>query len=113
MPDDADRADGGDGDVDGDERTTRERLRDRIEDHPATPTALADALDVHPDAALEHARHVARSVRGEADAEFLVRPPECVDCGFDGFDDPLNRPSRCPECRSERIREPAFTVEAE
>jgi len=52
--------------------------------------------------------HVSRSVEG--DAELLVAPPECRDCGFDGFDDPINQPSRCPECKSERIEEPAFVI---
>ena len=91
-------------------RTTRERIADRLRRAPATPSALSEAFEVTPGSALEHVRHVARSLDG-ADEELLVRPPACRDCGFDDFDDRLNVPSRCPECRSENVAEPAFTVE--
>jgi len=57
----------------------------------------------------EHLEHVAQSVDG--DEQFLVAPPECRNCGFDGFDDPLNYPSRCPDCKDEAIAEPTFTIE--
>ncbi|MFC6726892.1 transcriptional regulator, partial [Halobium palmae] len=49
---------------------------------------------------------------GDGDGErFLVAPPECKQCGFSAFDDPVNYPSRCPECRSEGIEEAVFKVE--
>jgi predicted Zn-ribbon and HTH transcriptional regulator len=41
----------------------------------------------------------------------LVAPPECRDCGFTDFHDLVNRPSRCPECKSEGVEEPAFRIE--
>jgi len=40
----------------------------------------------------------------------LVAPPTCDDCGFDAFDDLVNRPSRCPECKSESVTEPAYRI---
>jgi hypothetical protein len=92
--------------------TTRERMTERLREEPLSVSALADEFDVTTSAALEHVRHVAKSVEsGEADEQFLVAPPECRDCGFDGFDDPLNRPSRCPECKSEAVGEPAFRID--
>ncbi|MFB6135968.1 MAG: transcriptional regulator [Halobacteriaceae archaeon] len=90
-------------------KTTRQRIRERLAEGPATASELAAEFDVTPQVALDHVRHVARSL--EDDAEFLVRPPTCRDCGFDGFDDLLNLPSRCPECKSESVDEPAFVVE--
>ena len=42
---------------------------------------------------------------------FLVAPPECRNCGFSAFDDPVNYPSRCPDCRSESIEEAVFKIE--
>jgi len=92
------------------EGTTRERIRDALADRAMTPRDLAAEFDVTPSAALDHVRHVARSL-ADADADLLVRPAECRDCGFDGFDDPLNRPSRCPECRSERVADPAVRID--
>jgi predicted Zn-ribbon and HTH transcriptional regulator len=91
-------------------RTTRERIADHLRDGAATPSALSEAFEISPESALDHVEHVARSLAG-TDEELLVRPPACRDCGFDGFDDRLNVPSRCPECRSENVAEPAFTVE--
>jgi len=92
------------------ERTTRQRVADALRSDPATPSELADRFDLAPASAVEAVRHVARSLR-PTDDELLVRPPTCLDCGFDRFDDPANCPSRCPDCRSERVAEPSFTIE--
>ena len=92
------------------DRTPRERIAAHLREQPATPTELANELDLTPHAVVRHVQHVARSVEG-GDEQFLVRPPACRACGFDDFDDPLNLPSRCPECKNERIEEPAFVIE--
>jgi len=90
--------------------TTRERIAERLREETLTPGALAREFDVGPDDALSHVEHVARSL-GNTDEALLVAPPACRDCGFDGFDELANRPSRCPECRSENVDEPAFRIE--
>ena len=87
--------------------TTRQRIAERLRSGPATATELAADLSVPAATVYDHLEHVSRSV---GDDEFLVSPPTCRDCGFDGFDDPMNAPSRCPACRSERIEEPAFVI---
>lgn len=92
------------------EGTTRERIADHLRHEPATPGALSEEFGVGADAALRHVRHLARSLE-HADEELLVAPPECRECGFDRFDDPANRPSRCPACKSEGVREPQFRIE--
>ncbi|MFB6092878.1 MAG: transcriptional regulator [Haloquadratum sp.] len=94
------------------EATTRERLADALREAPHTATALSETVGVARSSVYRHLEHVARTVESDAtDERFLVAPPECRECGFDGFDDPLNDPSRCPECRSERIAEPQFLIE--
>jgi len=90
--------------------TTRRRIADRLREQPMSAGALANEFEVRTDAALDHVRHVARSLE-PTDETLLVAPPECEDCGFDGFDDPVNRPTRCPECKSEAVAEPTFVVE--
>ena len=92
------------------DETTRRRIADALREAPATPSALAVAFDLTPDAVVGHVEHVARSVDGNGE-QLLVAPPTCRECGFDGFDDLLNRPSRCPSCKSESVDEPAFTIE--
>ena len=98
--------------VDADNTTTRERLADALRTAPHDAADLSTAVGVPKSAVYGHLEHVARSVRADAtDEQFLVAPPECRACGFDGFDDPLNDPSRCPECRAERIAPPTFVIE--
>ncbi len=92
------------------DRTTRERMADRLREKSLSAAALAREFDVQASDALDHVRHIARSLE-ETDGQLLVAPPECRDCGFDRFDDPANRPSRCPECKSESVSEPHFRVE--
>lgn len=91
-------------------RTTREKIADALREGPETASSLSERYSISIGSALRHVRHVARSVDG-TDEEFLVKPPTCRNCGFDGFDEALNHPSRCPECKSEAIDEPAFTIE--
>ena len=99
--------------------TTRQRIADALREDPRTASDLAEALSLPTPTVYEHLEHVSQSVadgeadgdgNGDADEEFLVAPPTCRECGFDGFDDPVNEPSRCPECKSERIEEPAFVI---
>ncbi|PSP89128.1 transcriptional regulator [Halobacteriales archaeon QS_4_69_34] len=92
------------------ETTTRQRIAEHLDERPAAAGTLADEFDITTGTALEHVEHIARSLDG-ADARLLVAPPTCRDCGFDGFDDRANRPSRCPECRSEAVEEPLFRIE--
>lgn len=91
-------------------RTTRERIGDRLREEPLSPSAIAREFDVTTSTALTHVEHIARSHR-EREEDLLVAPPECRDCGFDNYDDLVNRPSRCPECKSEDVAEPAYTIE--
>ncbi len=94
------------------DETTRQRLADALRVEPATPSELAVELDLTPHAVVRHAEHVSRSIDGTTtDEQLLVAPPTCRDCGFDGFDDLLNLPSRCPDCKSESVTEPTLTIE--
>lgn len=94
--------------------TTRQRIASELRRRPAArPTALVDMLgdygiEVDITTVLDHVEHISQSV--DADEQLLVAPPECRDCGFDGFDNLVNVPSKCPECRSEWIEEPEFTI---
>ncbi|WP_313690949.1 transcriptional regulator [Halorarum halobium] len=90
------------------ERTTRERIADDLRAEALTAPELSARLAVPTAQVYDHVRHVARSLDEE---ELLVAPPECRDCGFSGFDDPANAPSRCPDCRSESLTDATFTID--
>jgi predicted Zn-ribbon and HTH transcriptional regulator len=90
--------------------TTRQRIADALREEAATASDLSRAVGIPRSSVYGHLRHVARSLDGD-DEQFLVAPPECTQCGFSDFDDPVNCPSRCPQCRSEGIEEAVFKVE--
>jgi hypothetical protein len=95
-----------------DDATTRQRIADALRAGPHDATDLSETLGISRASAYRHLRHVAQTVDGDdGDEQFLVAPPECRECGFSAFDDPVNYPSRCPECRSERIEEAVFKIE--
>jgi hypothetical protein len=91
------------------EETTRQRLADELRSQPRTASELSTHVGVPASTVYDHLQHVARSLDG--DEQFLVAPPECRHCGFSAFDDPVNYPSRCPDCRSEDIEEAVFKIE--
>jgi predicted Zn-ribbon and HTH transcriptional regulator len=92
------------------DRTTRERMADELREEALSASALAREFEIRTPEALDHVRHVARSL-APTDEALLVAGPTCQDCGFDEFDDPVNRPSRCPACKSETLTEPVFRIE--
>lgn len=95
-----------------DEATTRQLIADALREEALTASELGNRFDKPPSVIYDQLEHVARSIRGsDTDEQFLVAPPECRECGFNDFDDPVNYPSRCPECKSERIEEPVFKIE--
>ena len=93
-------------------RTTRERMADRLREESLSASALAREFELGTSTALTHVEHIAQTL-AHTDETLLVAPPVCRDCGFDGFDDLVNRPSRCPDCKSENVEEPAFRVDSE
>ena len=93
----------------GAERTTREQIVSFLREESAAPGEIASEFEITTASALSHVEHIAKSLDG-TDEQVLVAPPECPECGFDEFDSLINRPSRCPECKNERISEPIFTV---
>lgn len=57
-------------------------------------------------------RHVERTLRRQR-RELRVEPAACRDCGFLFRGREAKRffaPSRCPRCKSERIRDPRLTI---
>jgi predicted Zn-ribbon and HTH transcriptional regulator len=91
------------------ERTTRQRMADRLREQALSASALAREFELQTATALSHVEHIAQTLES-TDEQLLVAPPACVECGFDGFDDLINRPSRCPKCKCENVDEPAFQV---
>lgn len=92
------------------ERTTRQRIADQLREQPLQAGTIANEFDITTQEALSHVEHLSKSLANGPE-QLLVAPPECPECGFDEFDDLINRPSRCPDCKSESVEEPVFRVE--
>jgi predicted Zn-ribbon and HTH transcriptional regulator len=90
--------------------TTRQRIAERLRDDAMAAAAIARDFEIRASEAVSHVEHIAQSLE-HSDEQLLVAPPTCRDCGFEDFDDLLNRPSRCPDCKSESVAEPVFRIE--
>ena len=63
----------------------------------------ADAKDV-----LIDLQHVSIALK----KRFVMDPSQCRNCGFVFKDmEKLKRPSKCPECKGEKVSEPIFSIE--
>ena len=87
--------------------TRRQRIAEILRHGPITVLQLAREMGAPVKAVVDDLGHVMRSLRGRV----RVEPAECGECGFVFRGrHRVETPSRCPECRSEDIREPRFWV---
>jgi predicted Zn-ribbon and HTH transcriptional regulator len=92
------------------ERTTRQRIADSLRAEAMAAGTIANEHDIRTAEALTHVEHISKSL-DNTEEQLLVAPPECQECGFSAFDDLVNRPARCPDCKSEDVAEPAFKID--
>lgn len=89
-------------------KTRRQRLMGLLERDAFDVEELAETLMLQVRTVLDDLEHV----RHSAGDDFTIVPPECRNCGFVFRKrDKIKRPSRCPECKDERIDGPWFTIE--
>lgn len=87
--------------------TLRQALLEALKGPPATARDLSQLVRISERDVLDNLEHLAESV------ELVVEPAECKACGFE-FEGRtrMKKPSRCPECKSERIAPPRFCVQS-
>ncbi|MGV9169299.1 MAG: transcriptional regulator, partial [Promethearchaeia archaeon] len=93
--------------------TRRQRITKLLDeiDQPLTAIDIREILELESISKIsEDLTHIAKSVQNEG-KQLLMRPASCGDCGFVFRSRTRpDTPSRCPECKSERIRMPAYTI---
>ena len=95
------------------EQTTRQRIRELLTDQTLSARELAQIVGIPERQVEDHLTHIVKTVRREQSMQFLLRPSECLDCGFVFRDrQRLTCPSRCPGCRSEAIVPPRFGIQS-
>lgn len=90
--------------------TVRDRIREALELRPHTSLQLSQAVGIPQGEVAGHLEHLARSLPHQG-LVLEVDPARCIACGF-AFEARrrFGRPSRCPQCKSERIEPPRFSV---
>ncbi len=81
-----------------------------LRDQQCTARDLSYVVSIPEREVSDHLEHLARSLRAGGE-RLVVEPPACVACGFT-FEERTSPPSRCPRCKSERIRPPEFSIES-
>jgi predicted Zn-ribbon and HTH transcriptional regulator len=90
--------------------TRRQEIADLLRDGRWTVRDLSKKIGAPMKAVVDDLEHVRRSLRTEE--TWATDPAACERCGFTFEDrEKIDRPSRCPECRCERIREAAYGIE--
>jgi predicted Zn-ribbon and HTH transcriptional regulator len=85
-------------------------IREALSAEPKTARDLSQELGVSEREVLRHLQHLERSLKDDQ-ARLVVEPPACLACGFVFRKrERLDRPSRCPVCRSERLSSARFRV---
>lgn len=92
--------------------TLRQQIAGVLRTGPLTVAEISRKVGMPIKRVLEDLEHVRLSVaHGE---RWVVDAARCLDCGFVFRGrDRLNRPSRCPLCRSEDIGDPRYEIRRE
>jgi predicted Zn-ribbon and HTH transcriptional regulator len=86
-------------------------IREALSNGPLTARDLSRELGVSEREVLRNLEHLERTLK-ESGAKLIVDPAACLGCGFVFRKrERLNRPSRCPVCRGERLSSARFGVE--
>lgn len=89
--------------------TRREELTAYLRSGERTAKDLASMQKTRMRDVLDDLEHVRRS----AGRDFVLRPAQCSRCDFIfGSRPKMSTPSRCPECRSERICGPWLSIKS-
>ena len=91
-------------------QTARQALLEALRSGPRTAKDLSVEVSLPEREIAAHLEHLERSL-AHGELELCIEPPRCLGCGF-GFKkrERLDRPSRCPRCKSERIELPLYSV---
>ncbi|HEX3127891.1 MAG TPA: transcriptional regulator [Thermoanaerobaculia bacterium] len=92
--------------------TSRQRIIDILRRDELGFEQLRRELEVPVRSLEEDLRHVERSLR-RGPERLRIEPARCLSCGFtfrERTSRHLHAPGRCPQCRSERIADPRFSI---
>lgn len=90
-------------------KTVRQTIIELLRQQALTAWDLAEILGIKEREVAEHLEHVARSV--SCTGKIRVEPARCKQCGFVFTKrKQFKSPSRCPQCRSQQVERPRFSI---
>ena len=87
----------------------RQELTATLRQREWAASELARHFHVRVDEIVEDLKHIQKSLK-HSNETLNIDPAECRKCGFRFSEDKLNKPSRCPDCKGNRIRDPLLEV---
>lgn len=90
--------------------TIRDALHRELRGGWLSARQLSSLVGISEKAVPAHLEHLRKSAAG-TDERFELEPAVCSKCDY-AFDDRdrMTKPSRCPECRGQRIEPPRFRI---
>lgn len=90
-------------------KTIRQTIVELLKEEALSTRDLAEILDIREKEIFNHLEHIARSVSPKN--RLVIKPAQCKKCGFlFKKRSRVTPPSRCPQCKSELIERPRFSI---
>ena len=92
-------------------QTIRKQMIELLDKREVSAREISQTLRIREKEVYAHLSHISRSVNARR-KKLIILPAECLECGF-VFEKRkrFTRPSRCPHCKSEHIRNPAYRID--
>ena len=92
-------------------KTNRQQMIVLLSENDMSARDLSQAMGIREKEVYAHLSHISRSVNAQR-KKLIIIPAECLECRF-VFEKRkrFTRPSRCPHCKSEHIRNPAYRID--
>lgn len=87
----------------------RKQLIETLRIREWTASELAREFRVNAAEIVDDIGHVQKSLR-HSEEVLQIDPAECRQCGFRFSEGKIGKPSKCPDCKSGRIREPILEI---
>jgi transcriptional regulator len=90
---------------------TREEMIEFLKKKSSTAQGLATEFKRNLKAVEEDIDHIRTSIRDDPEYRLMVRPPVCEMCSFQFNGTHIKTPTKCPECKAEKISLARFKIE--
>ena len=91
---------------------TREALIDRLKGSEASAIDLSKEFNRSVVGIEEDIEHIRTTLRLNKELDLLIRPAVCSLCDYVFSTDKAKTPSKCPNCKKEKIQVAKFTIKS-